>query len=54
MLFRSFQNEVLKIRNQRYTLLNPMGSNEGTFNAKWRIRLNIEKDKLLEIVNKMY
>ncbi len=31
-----------------------MGSNEGAFNAKWRIRLNIDKDKLLEIVNKMY
>jgi predicted transcriptional regulator of viral defense system len=42
------------MRNQRYTLFNPMGSNEGAFNAKWRIRLNIDKDKLLEIVNKMY
>jgi predicted transcriptional regulator of viral defense system len=52
--FNYFQNEVLKIRNQRYTLLDPMGSSEGAFNAKWRIRLNIDKDKLLEIVNKMY
>lgn len=52
--FINFQNEVLKIRNQRYTLLDPMESNEGVFNAKWRIRMNIEKDKLLEIINKMY
>jgi predicted transcriptional regulator of viral defense system len=52
--FNHFQNEVFKMRNQRYTLLDPMGINEGVFNAKWRIRLNIDKDKLLEIVNKMY
>lgn len=52
--FTNFQNEVLKIRNQRYSLLDPMGSNEGAFNAKWRIRLNIDKDKLLEIINKIY
>ena len=52
--FNHFQNEVFKMRDQRYTLFNPMGSNEGAFNAKWRIRLNIDKDKLLEIVNKMY
>lgn len=52
--FINFQNEVQKIRNQRYTLFDPMGSNEGVFNAKWRIRVNIEKDKLLEIKNKMY
>lgn len=52
--FTNFQNEVQKIRNQRYTLLDPMGSNKGVFNAKWRICMNIEKDKLLEIINKMY
>lgn len=52
--FINFQNEVLKIRNQRYTLLDPMGNNEGVFNVKWRIRMNIEQDRLLEIINKMY
>lgn len=52
--FTVFQAEVLKIVNSRYSLLDPLGENEGEFNNKWRIRVNIPKEKLLGIINKMY
>jgi len=52
--FTVFQAEVLKIVNSRYSLLDPFGENEGEFNNKWRIRVNIPKEKLLGIINKMY
>ncbi len=49
-----FRSGVLKIVNQRYSLLDPLGSDEGIFNSKWRIRVNIPEQKLLSIINKMY
>lgn len=52
--FAVFQNEVLKMVNKKYTLLDPMGDNDGVFNSKWRIRVNIPKEKLLGIINKIY
>jgi len=52
--FAVFQNEVLKMVNKKYTLLDPMGENDGVFNSKWRIRVNIPKEKLLGIINKIY
>lgn len=52
--FKGYQSEVLKLVNSRYSLIDPMGENSGEFNSKWRIRVNIPVQKLLEIVNKMY
>lgn len=52
--FTIFQAEVLKMVNSRYSLLDPLGENEGEFNNKWRIRVNIPKEKLMGIINKMY
>ncbi len=50
----SFRSEVLKMINNRYTKLDPMGDNTGEFNAKWKIRVNIPQENLLSIINKMY
>jgi len=52
--FVVFQKEVFKMVNKRYTLLDPMGENDGEFNSKWRIRVNIQKERLLGIINKLY
>lgn len=52
--FSKFRIEVLKLMNNRYTLLDPMGANTGEFNAKWKIRVNIPQENLLSIINKMY
>lgn len=49
-----FRRNVQGIVNDRYTLLDPQGENEGTFNAKWKIRINIPENRLLEIKQKMY
>jgi predicted transcriptional regulator of viral defense system len=52
--FTRFQQGVLKIMNQKYTLFDPMGENAGEFDAKWRIRVNVSKERLLNIINKIY
>lgn len=52
--FRVFQTEVQKMVKNRYTLLDPMGEDAGEFISKWKIRVNIPREKLLEIIKKMY
>jgi predicted transcriptional regulator of viral defense system len=52
--FSAFQSGVQKMVNNRYSLLDPLGLNEGEFNARWRIRVNIPVVRLLEMINKMY
>lgn len=50
---KGFRRNVERIMNERYSLLDPMGANQGTFNAKWKVRVNIAEDKLLEMINKI-
>jgi predicted transcriptional regulator of viral defense system len=52
--FSKFRQGVSKIINQKYSLLDPLGTDTGTFDAKWRIRINISKDDLRGIVDKIY
>jgi predicted transcriptional regulator of viral defense system len=40
--------------NPRYVLIDPFGSEEGAFNNKWKLRLNITEQELLDICNKQY
>ncbi len=40
--------------NKKYNLLDPQGPEEGAFVAEWKLRLNISKDDLINISNKMY
>ncbi len=51
---KSFQAGVIKHLNQKYTLLDPSGQDTGEFLSKWKIRLNIPADKLLDVVKKIY
>jgi predicted transcriptional regulator of viral defense system len=52
--FTRFREQVLKILNQRYTLIDPMGLDRGEFVSKWRIRLNISRNDLLGMIKNMY
>ena len=52
--FTRFQKEILKLTNQKYSLINPFSKNTGEFNAKWRVRLNISKESLLNIIHNIY
>ncbi len=52
--FSRFRKQVLKTINQRYTLIDPMGLDRGEFVNKWRIRLNISRYELLDMIKKMY
>lgn len=52
--FIRFQSEVLKLVNRKYSLLDPSSSDEGIFNSKWHIRVNVPEDKLSSMINKMY
>lgn len=37
-----------------YNPIDPQGLDSGTFNAEWKLKLNISKEKLLDIANKQY
>jgi len=52
--FNDFRSEVLPMVNDRYTLLDPLGKNEGGFVGKWRIRVNIGMEKLNQIKELTY
>ena len=40
--------------NQKYNLFDPTGKDEGEFVNAWRLRLNIDRTRILNIVNKQY
>lgn len=40
--------------NERYTLFDPFGFNSGEHVSDWKIRLNISREEILDISNKMY
>lgn len=40
--------------NPRYILIDPFGVEEGRFNSKWKLRLNISEDQIMGICNKQY
>lgn len=49
-----FRDGVLKMMNQKFTLIDPLGENNGEFCSKWKIRMNISKENLLQIIQKNY
>ncbi len=49
--FIRFAKEQVK---DAYNPLDSQGNNTGSFNAEWRLRLNITEDELLDIANKQY
>lgn len=40
--------------NARYVLLDPFGNEAGTFNNKWKLRLNISEEEIQSIIHKNY
>lgn len=52
--FGRFLKFAEKQVNSRYVLIDPFGAEEGAFNNKWKLRLNISEDELLSICNKQY
>jgi predicted transcriptional regulator of viral defense system len=40
--------------NPRYILMDPFGKEEGIFNNKWKLRLNISENEICSICNKQY
>lgn len=50
----SFVNFAQKKINEKYNIFDPAGTEEGEFVNAWRIRLNISKEEILDICNKVY
>lgn len=50
----SFIDFARKEVNQKYNLFDPTGADEGEFVNEWRVRLNISRERILNIVNKQY
>jgi predicted transcriptional regulator of viral defense system len=40
--------------NKKYNLFDPLGSEKGEFVSEWRLRMNITKEEIFDIVNKQY
>lgn len=40
--------------NQKYTLFEPGGPNEGRFNSRWKLRMNMTESAILDLVNSPY
>lgn len=40
--------------NQKYTLLEPGGPNEGPFNKRWQLRMNMTEATILDTINSPY
>lgn len=52
--FGVFLNYAKKILNEKYNLFDSIGREEGEYVNKWKLRLNISQEDILEICNKMY
>lgn len=51
---KSFIEFAKKEVNQKYNLFDPAGQDEGEFVNQWRLRLNITRENILNIVSKQY
>lgn len=49
--FIKFAHSVV---NARYVLFDPYGEDKGSFNSKWKLRLNMTENEILNICNKQY
>ena len=51
---KSFVRFAKEQVNQAYNLFDPQGNEKGEFVNEWRVRLNIRREDILEICNKVY
>ncbi len=52
--FIPFIDFAIKQVNSKYNLMDPFGSERGTFNNKWKVRMNLTEEEILKIANKQY
>ena len=52
--FDVFLKYAKKIVNEKYNLFDPIGLNAGEYVNHWKIRLNVSREEISEICNKMY
>ena len=49
-----FLEYVQSTLNEKYTLFDPFGEDEGKFVSRWKLRMNLSEEKILNITNKQY
>ena len=52
--FTTFYRYAKSVLNERYSLLDPFGQDQGEFVKDWKIRLNISRENIFDICNKQY
>ena len=40
--------------NEKYSLFDPLGANEGKYLSKWKLRINMKEDDILSIIQNLY
>ena len=50
---KTFINYARQKVNAKYNLFDPLGPDKGVFDNTWKLRLNMSKEKLLQICNKI-
>lgn len=51
---KRFLSYAEKHVNPRYVLIDPLGAEKGAFNSKWKLRLNISAEEIVDICEKQY
>lgn len=51
---KRFLNYAKQQVNPRYVLIDPFGEEQGSFNNRWKLRLNIAEEEIRDICNKQY
>lgn len=52
--FKQFVKYAKKQKSKNYDLFDIYGYDEGKYNAEWRLRLNMDREDLLDIANSIY
>lgn len=49
-----FQKYALTKMNEKYALFDPLGTDEGSYLSKWRLRINMKEEDILRVIHNLY
>jgi predicted transcriptional regulator of viral defense system len=52
--FNRFRENAKKALNEKYSLFDPFGSEQGKYLSEWKLRLNVSEEDILDITETSY